>query len=143
MQHHTLLEMPPFNKNRKLAFLFRDRHNDLLFVCKIRRAIRTAMAHHKIIRFIQEEFLNEFQPNFIEEEQWLFSKIPSNHPLRIKAEEQHTELINLIMTTSPECKLYDSLPETFANLLEEHIRFEVRTLFPYIEQSMYQKTSVA
>jgi hypothetical protein len=143
MQHLTLLEIPSLNKNRKLALLFRDRHNDLLFVCKIRRAIRNAMAHHKIIRFIQDEFFNEFQPNFIEEEQWLFSKIPSSHPLRIKAEEQHTELINLIMTTSPESKLYDSLPETFANLLEEHIRFEVRTLFPYIEQSMCYKTSVA
>lgn len=143
MQPLTLLEMPSFNKNRKLAFLFRDRHNDFLFVCKIRRAIRNGLAHHKIIRFIQSEFVEEFQPNFIEEEQWLFSKIPTNHPLRIKAEEQHTLLINLILATSNESIIDESLPETFANLLEEHIRFEVRTLFPYIEQSMCQKLSCA
>lgn len=143
MQQNTLLDSNPFNKNRKLAFLFRDRHNDLLFVCKIRRAIRNGMANHKIIRFIKEEFFNEFQPNFIEEEQWLFSKIPSDHPLRKMAEQQHTELIILITSTSPQLKLYDSLPEVFANLLEEHIRFEVRTLFPYIEKSMYQKLSCA
>ena len=143
MQHLALLEMPSFNKNRKLAFLFRDRHNDLLFVCKIRRAIRNGMAHHKIIRFIQSEFFEEFQPNFIEEEQWLFSKIPSDHPLRKKAEQQHTPLINLIVATSNESIADDSLPEVFANLLEEHIRFEVRILFPYIEQTMYQKESVA
>jgi hypothetical protein len=143
MTQNPSLEIPIFNKNRKLAFLFRDRHNDLLFVCKIRRAIRNGMAHHKIILFIQSEFFNEFQPNFIEEEQWLFSKISMHHPLRKKAEEQHTELINLITTTSIDSKLYDSLPEVFANLLEEHIRFEVRTLFPFIQQSMYQSASVA
>ncbi|MEP7109115.1 MAG: hemerythrin domain-containing protein [Ferruginibacter sp.] len=125
-----------FISKRNLAWLSRNHYDGLLTVCKIRRSLRYGIANTSIKAFILEEFKSHLQPHLIVEEEWLFPKLPGENHLRIHAEKQHAELRSMVkdFCDSPDLNL--SLPEEFANLLEEHIRFEERTLFPFIEKQM-------
>ena len=75
------------------------------------------------------QFYEHLHKHFREEEAWLFPKLPATNALRIQAEKQHNKLRK--MATDKELQ-----PEDFADLLEEHIRFEERTLFPVFAEIM-------
>ena len=109
--------------NRNLSWLCREHYNGLMVVCTIRRAVRHSITNSVVNRYIQQEFFAHLDQHFREEEAWLFPKLPATNALRIQTERQHEKLRRMVSDT-------ELLPEDFANLLEEHIRFEERTLFP-------------
>src|SRR3954471_18451836 len=107
--------------DRNLSWLCREHYNGIRVVCTIRRAIRYSVVNHEIASYIQQEFINHLDQHFKEEELWLFPKLAGTNALRIQAEKQHEKLRRMVGDK-------DLQPEEFANLLEEHIRFEERTL---------------
>lgn len=119
---------------QNISRLSRDDYNSLLIVSKIRRAIRYEVDSAKIVDFIKKEYDYHLNTHFTEEETLLFSKLPHNDPLRMQAQRQHDHLKYMVWVCCNETKIPACLPEDFANRLEEHIRFEERTLFPYIKK---------
>jgi hemerythrin-like domain-containing protein len=124
----------PIKRNKNLVLLSHDHHDGLMIVWKIRQGFRFLISNVRIADFIVNAFATHLQPHFIEEEELLFVQLSPQDELRIKAEGEHAAIRNKVAALQPtsEAKVEDL--EEFAKLLEEHIRFEERTLFPYIEQ---------
>jgi hemerythrin-like domain-containing protein len=66
---------------------------------------------------------------------WLFPNLAPTNDLRLQAEQQHEKLRELANDNNLQ-------PEEFADLLEEHIRFEERVLFPLFENTVNEKSNM-
>ena len=118
--------------NHSISHVSRNDYNSLSIVLKIRRAIREETEKGQIAAFIKNEYEYQLDSHFSEEETMFFAKLPHTDDLRIEAQRQHDHLKYLAWVCS-NGQIPDSLPGEFADLLEEHIRFEEQTLFPYIQ----------
>ncbi len=124
----------PIKRSKELVSLSRDHHDELLLCWKIRTGVENGVASGRIIKYVLHFFNSNLNHHFDSEERFVFTLLPRENELRIKAEWQHEQLKKLIGI------LYQNTPKDeialndFNKLLEEHIRFEERTLFPAIEQ---------
>ena len=128
------MNTPPIKRSKNLVTLSKDHHDGLLIAWKVRQGLRLNISNTRLSNFIVNQFNTHLHPHFVEEEQLLFSKLPSSDELRIKAEDQHAAIRQMIAA-------FDSAPESstedlanFANLLDDHIRLEERQLFPHLEK---------
>lgn len=133
----------PLKRNENLVLLSRDHHDGLLTVWKVRQGLGNGTPEGVIATFILHQYSNHLEPHFIEEERWLFPALNGTDELRIKAEQQHEgirkmikEIGNTVDDKSIPTDVLKVHVEKFASLLDEHIRFEERILFPHIEQSL-------
>ena len=124
---------------RKLNWLHRNRYKGLKLVSKIRTSLRNGIDDQEIMSFIFSEFNDHVQHYLIEVSKWLLPNLPVDHPIRKIVEKQHADLQEKI-NGQPHCSTQNPFaPEEFANLLEENIRFEIRTLLPLLEIRMNQR----
>ncbi|MEJ7676611.1 MAG: hemerythrin domain-containing protein [Segetibacter sp.] len=126
----------PIKRDRNLVWLSRDHHDGLLMVWKIRQGIRFNVSNTRINNFAASAFRSELEPHFYEEEDLLFINLPESDALRVKAESEHAAIREIAAALKPGTESTDADLEAFANLLEAHIRFEERILFPYIEKEI-------
>lgn len=120
------------------AYLCRDHYKKLLIVCNIRRDLRQAVPAIKINEYILKEFVESLELHFLQEEERLFSALDQEDPLRLQAEKQHEQIRAVVIKLCSRTKQDRYIAEEFANLMEDNIRFEERTLFPYLESLMYK-----
>lgn len=127
----------PLKRNQNLVWLSRDHHSGLLLVWKIRQGLAKGIALRDIAAYLQFFWQHALQGHFADEERLLFATMPEEDGKRCLAEAQHQYLRTLILhiTDSSEFPC-DGIFTEFADALERHIRFEERTLFPYLEQKL-------
>jgi hemerythrin-like domain-containing protein len=121
-------------ENNHFVSLCRKNYQDLLIVCTIRKYLRNAIEKPTIIDYVQKEFVR-LNKHFKDEEMWLFPNLAPTNDLRLQAEQQHEKLRELANDNNLQ-------PEEFADLLEEHIRFEERVLFPLFENIVNEKSNM-
>ncbi len=89
----------------------------------------------RIIKYVEFFKTNFLRPHFIEEEKVLFAAL-KDKPVE-KAIKQHKEINSLV---SKLLKNTDSKPvkqlEKLADLVDDHVRYEERQLFPHIEKAL-------
>lgn len=124
----------PIKRSRNLVPLSKDHHEGLLVVWKIRQGQSKQIEAQRIADFVMHAFVTHLQPHFIKEEELLFTKLAKEDQLLAKAQEQHAVLRQMATKVSQSARMPQLV--AFANLLEEHIRFEERTLFQHIEQHL-------
>lgn len=120
-------------RNENIVPLSRDHHNGLLFSWKIRQGINKNIETERIRKYVHYFWDDHLQKHFEEEETILFNKI--QHELCEKAYAEHTQIKGLI----EEIDRGDAPLEKYillADVLEQHIRFEERTLFPFLEKTL-------
>lgn len=116
--------------------LSRDHHDGLLLVWKIRQGKTYNIDNKVIAEYVAYEFDLNLAPHFSDEENLLFSQA-SEDPLTQEAVKQHAQLrqmVDELRTEVSEEKLTN-----FAELLDQHIRFEERQLFPHYEETFDEK----
>lgn len=123
---------------KKMAWLYRKRYDGLDLVNKIRQAIRKGENHETIGSFVRIEFYTKLQSYLEQEAVWLLPFLPGEDKTRQSVEAQHSLLIRKVTAEWQLSPVSPALPEEFANLLEENIRFEIRTLFPLVEQAIHE-----
>ncbi|MCY7421748.1 MAG: hemerythrin domain-containing protein [Chitinophagaceae bacterium] len=128
-----MIKPSPIKRDKSLVSLSKDHHGGLLLIWKIRQGLRLNVATARMATYITTVFDKELEPHFVDEEQLLFNKLPVNDALRITAEGHHAALRHM-MATFRSTIAGEASVANFAALLEEHIRFEERTLFPHIEK---------
>jgi hemerythrin-like domain-containing protein len=121
-------------ENNHFVSLCRKNYQDLLIVCTVRKYLRNAIEKPAIIDYVRKEFVR-LNKHFKDEEMWLFPNLASTNDLRLQAEQQHEKLRELANDNNLQ-------PEEFADLLEEHIRFEERVLFPLFENTVNGKSNM-
>jgi hemerythrin-like domain-containing protein len=126
------------NNSKELAWFCRNHYNGLMVVCNIRKHLRHRVPASTIATYIKQVFANGIEKHFLEEEICLFPKLSSRDVLRIQAETQHATLRRIVSELEHSNNI-EVTAEEFANALEEHIRFEERTLFPHLNQLLSKR----
>ncbi|REC47477.1 hemerythrin domain-containing protein [Chryseobacterium pennipullorum] len=119
-------------RNDNIVHLSRDHHFGLLCSWKIRQGLKKQVEAARIKNYIFYFWKNHLEEHFRKEEEILFPYLEDEYTVRIQSE--HTRLKKLISQIE---NYGDSGPfQDFADLLEQHIRFEERSWFPHLEEKL-------
>lgn len=124
-------------RSEHIVLLSRDHHFGLLCAWKIQQGLKKEVAPERIAAYIQFYWENNQQAHFQEEEQFLFPHLQNE--LVHQALEEHQQLREMIthLAAHPTDK---EVMGYFAELLKNHIRYEERVLFPYMETHLNEIT---
>lgn len=124
----------PIKRNVYIIPFSREHHGALLFCWKIRWGIHLNISPQRIRRYVQWFWENCLRPHQEEEGTLLF--FDHTDSLVQKALDEHAMLSmtfeDIIAGHKQENRHFLGL----ADLLEEHTRYEERTLFPYLENEL-------
>ena len=121
-------------RNVNLIELSRDHHFGLLLGWKIRQGIRNNADPKVIAQYVSYFSENSLLPHFQEEEQDVLAPLSPDDPHKQRVLTDHQKIRELVHRISSE-PAEDLLME-LANLVDDHIRYEERELFPYLEQTL-------
>jgi hemerythrin-like domain-containing protein len=128
------MDSNPIKRSQYLVALSRDHHTGLLFCWKIRTGIKKEVALERINKYIVYYWNEHLKTHFEEEETLLFE--PMETRLSKKAVEQHVAIRQQITKVTGPRK---NNPEEYLlleQLVNGHIRFEERELFPFLEVAL-------
>lgn len=128
----------PIKRSKELVLLSREHHDGLLLCWKIRTGLKKEVNSERIKAYVQYFWDTDLKEHFRREEEYLFSQLPGDDIMKIKAMAQHNsirELLTLLNKSSGSLTEIGLL-EKLASELDDHIRFEERELFNHIEQTL-------
>lgn len=124
----------PIKRSEELVPLSRDHHNGLLLCWKIRYGLDNQIEINRIADYVFFFFNEDLLPHFRQEENFVFSLLRDEDPLKIEALTQHNGLYRLFNRIQADDADKRALLKMLSDDLASHIRFEERLLFPHIEQ---------
>jgi hemerythrin-like domain-containing protein len=127
-------ETKPIKRNRQLSSLSRDHHDGLLLSWKINNGVNSGISSDQLCAYIVYFFDTKLNAHFEQEELYLFQLLPSDNFCRVQVETEHEVLRQMVVDFRQNDNPSTSLLRYFAELLNEHIRFEERILFNIIEK---------
>lgn len=119
-------------RNENIILLSRDHHFGLLCSWKIRQGFKKNIPYERMREYILFFWNENLKSHFEEEEKYLFGYLDDSYTRQALEEHQEIKLMVEAIKESNDILLL----ENFADLLEEHIRFEERVLFPYLEENL-------
>jgi hemerythrin-like domain-containing protein len=124
----------PIKRSKSLIPLSHDHHQGLVVVRNIRNGLKRKVNPGRIAAYVRDFWDGDLRRHFEEEETLIFSLLPESDEGVQHALREHRQLREQIeqMQEGTESGLFVA----FADLLDKHIRFEERTLFPHIEQTL-------
>lgn len=125
-------EIKPIKRSPQLAPLSREHHEGLLLVWKIQQGLRFNVDLERIRKYILWYWQNHIKPHFYQEEKILQPYIPASNELLQRMMKEHEQIREFILNLDDEAD--KTIFASLANLLNDHIRFEERQLFAYLEQ---------
>ena len=132
---HTAMKekVAPQKRNKNLIPLSREHHFGLLFCWKLRQGLKNRTELDVMRAYVLYFWKHILKPH-CEEEEWLLDRlIPKYDVNRSRMEEEHRliqALIDLISKGSP---MNRELFKVLEKDLVDHIRWEERDLFPYLQ----------
>jgi len=121
-------------RNINLQELSKDHHHGLLLGWKIRQGLKKNVTPETISDYVAYFVKAALLPHFKEEEDTIFSTLADSDELKQKALNDHSQIVELSELISKDANSENLI--LLADLLDAHIRFEERTLFPYLEQTL-------
>lgn len=116
-------------RHETLKPLSRDHHHGLLLCWKIREDLKKQISEDRIKSYTDFFFTSQLRPHF--EEKQIFPLLGENHPLIVRALNEHRRLEQLFKGEGEK--------DTFVAIeheLNRHIRFEKRQLFMELQNSV-------
>ena len=127
-------EIQPIKRSPQLAPLSREHHDGLLFAWKIRRGIALHVPVDTMRRYTLWFWQHHIKPHFFQEEKILLPCLPADHALAKRLREEHDHIRELVLGLDEEA---DTRQLTIlSDLLNQHIRFEEREMFVYLEKAL-------
>lgn len=118
-------------RDKNLQALSRDHHHGLLLGWKIRQGLKRNVSAALIADYIQYFSEAALFPHFAEEELQILTFLNNDNDLKLKTLEDHSQIATMIKSLNG-VDTDDFL--RIASRLDEHIRFEERVLFPYLQE---------
>lgn len=125
-------------RNKNLIELSRDHHHGLLLGWKIKQGFKNNVAFEEIVKYIEHFAQAALFPHFIEEEEQLFVYLPDDDEYRKRAIADHLEIKTKIADISAK-PVDEAILLELAEVIETHIRFEEREMFPYMEVTLSEQ----
>ena len=119
-------------RNENIVPLSKDHHFGLLCSWKVRQGLKKETEVSRIRNYILYFWKQHLKQHFREEEEILFLYLEDEYTIRIQKEHREIEDIISAMSFSENTDLISD----FADLLEQHIRFEERDWFPHLEEKL-------
>lgn len=133
------MEKKPIKRSPYIIKLSRDHHASLLFCWKLRQGEKNAIEKERMKKYVAYFFEEHLKPHFREEEEFLFSSA-KNDAVVLRAMDEHKNINQLAS------KIIDSDSENLtaeftaiADMVDQHVRFEERELFPHMEELLSEK----
>ncbi len=127
-------------RDQNIVPLSRDHHSGLLFCWKIRQGLMLHADKTRIKNYVVYYWEHHLLNHFKEEENILF--ILKDDELIQKAVDDHRQIEHLIDTIKQEDANIDTY-QSLATMVDNHIRYEERELFPYLENTLSQNQLMA
>lgn len=125
----------PVKRSEHIVQLSHDHHIGLLFSWKIREGLKRQVAPERLLNYVNFFWQHNLTGHFNDEETLLFNKL--GDPLSERAKKEHLQLKagweKLNSVSRDEAAAYGK----FAEDLVQHIRFEEREVFPYLEAHLF------
>lgn len=122
-------------RDRNLVALSRDHHHGLLLGWKIRQGLKNNVSPILIAEYILYFYQAALLPHFGEEEQQILTLLDDDNEMKLKTIDDHRKISRLINSLNSGRADSVSFLE-IASTLDEHIRFEERQLFPYLQEKL-------
>ena len=122
----------PIKRHPSLVAFSRDHHFGLLLVWKIKHGLDNDIAPERISNYVLYFFEQDLKLHFEEEEQMLFPLLPIDDVMRKRVEDDHAIMRRLIGQLENDRDNKNLLLQ-FAQILNDHIRFEERELFAALQ----------
>lgn len=119
-----------------MVSLSRDHHDALLACFKLRQGVKKTVDPMRMANFAKWFWNNHMEQHFKAEEELLF--IDKNDSLISKALQEHSE-IKMLFSNADENADFLKM----ASLLDDHVRFEERVLFPHLEARLGEQALAA
>jgi hemerythrin-like domain-containing protein len=119
-------------RHESLVAISREHHFGLLFCWKIRQGINNGTAPERMQAYLKYFWENHLSPHFEEEETLLFPLLQD--ALVEQALSEHRRIGQLIASIRPPGCAQPEQMIALADAVDNHIRFEERTLFPHMEK---------
>lgn len=130
------MEKKPVKRSEHIVKLSRDHHASLLFCWKLRQGIRFGTSLERMKKYVSYFSEAHMLPHFTEEEKFLFAPLPEDEQVQ-RALSEHKHIVQEVR------KVIDFPGEgnienyaALADLVDKHVRFEERELFPHLEQCL-------
>lgn len=124
----------PIKRSGHLIQLSREHHFSLLFCWKVRTGIKKNIEKRRIIPYILFFWKEHLLPHF-EEEDVLFEKVDDELVQRAYKEHQEINQTIELLSNVPDDNANDLFAK-IADLVDDHVRFEERILFPHLENKI-------
>lgn len=131
-------EIKPIKRSKELAPLSREHHDGLLFAWKIKQGLENNISAERMGKYALWFWRHHIKPHFYQEEKILMPFLPDDNPLKIRLKEEHDHIRELIIGIDDETGADKRHLTILMDLLNQHIRFEERELFPLMEQLLTQ-----
>ncbi|MEO6683474.1 MAG: hemerythrin domain-containing protein [Ginsengibacter sp.] len=129
------MDRKPIKRNEHIVKLSRDHHVSLLFCWKLRQGIRHGVSTERMIRYVGYFEKQHFIPHFEEEENILFAPVKDQKVQ--KALDDHIHILKSVKEITFSGKLnQENELSRLADMVDDHVRYEERILFPYLEKKL-------
>lgn len=125
------MKSKPLKRHKALQPFSRQHHHGLLLSWKIRSGFNKNIEVERIKTYADWFFENELLPHFDLEETHIFPLLDADHEWIKRALAEHRRLKRLFNDDKDVERSLHKIEEE----LEQHIRFEERTLFPEIQKN--------
>ena len=127
-------EIKPIKRSKQLAPLSREHHDGLMYVRNIREGLKNGVAIGKLTQYTIWFWQQHIKPHFLREENILLPYMPTDHELAIRLKKEHDNIRELILNLDREADKTTFIQ--LCNLLNNHIRFEEREVFSFLEKTL-------
>lgn len=130
------MRQSPIKRSKHIFKLSKDHHFTLLFSWKIRQGLKNGVETERIKKYVEYFWYHDMQSHFREEDEILFA--PAKDDKVQKAMEDHHQIkekIDSVLKTFDKEDLSRQLL-SLADVVDAHVRYEERELFPHLEQTL-------
>jgi hemerythrin-like domain-containing protein len=125
-------EIKPIKRSEQLAPLSREHHDGLLFAWKIKQGLANNTPLEVMQTYTLWYWRHHIKPHFYQEEKILMPYMPVGHPMAGRLKEEHDHIRELVIELDYQADRRNL--QLLCDLINQHIRFEERELFVYLEQ---------
>lgn len=123
----------PIKRNENLLVFSHEHHHGLIFCKRLKMSNQT---NDKILKHFVRDFWENHLSEHIKNEEKLFLPLLRDSTIKVQFLWEHGRIKKLIRTIEESDGNIQGLSLELANLINEHIRFEERTMFLWLEKTL-------
>lgn len=129
----------PIKRDQNLMILSHEHHRALVFCTRLKKGHQTDVKTLQL--FLNDFWFNELVPHFKNEEKWFLPEMADNE-IKEQFIAEHQQIRALVNRIQNSTQQVIELAVELSQILNNHIRFEERILFPYLEKTVSVKKLV-